>query len=170
MPTVPIMSSLELTFGVTALALVIGAIAAGLNGSAAIVGQEVRRGLKSPLGRIREVTDQGRGDLAAQSMGLAAVLAAGSVVVDGSMLAGVMAMILWSIRPQMAKMLSEEHPLMAEARNLQLDLVIGLFSLLAVAQLLSGQFLMAWALVLVAVSMSWPVEEKRPGRLAGLGS
>lgn len=155
----------ELSSAFASLALIGWAIASFLSGSALSTGSAVREALAAQLRVVRSESSMTRSELTDATIVLAVGVSLIGMLVQGSLLMGVLAVLLWISRPSMARAMREERPLWAIAGTLSSDLVIGVLVPIVLAQLLIGGYALAASLVLVMISLSWP-----PGGAASGGS
>ncbi len=139
-----------------ALALIVGAVMSFVQGTAPVLGEQLREALRPMLTGLRDRSDLSRSELADRSMLAAVGLSVLAVLIDRSIAAALIAIVLWFARPMVARMVSQEHPMLALSQTFSTDLVIGLYLPIALAQLLMFQLLMGASMFLVVLALSWP--------------
>lgn len=158
-------AQLELGTRLAAVALIFWAFISFFMGTASATGQSFRSSLQPLLSSVRSSSSMSRQQLADASMVSAAVFAGMAVIVDRSIVAVLVAGLLWKARPQLRRLTSEENPLRAIAGSFSLDLVIGIYLPILLSQVIVGNYFIALTLMLVVVSLSWPAGggATRPG-------
>ena len=150
-----------------ALGLLFGSVVLLLTGTAHAVGSSLRLGLEPVLRLVRDQTSLSRSDLADGTIVAAMALAACSAVVDRQMLAPLMVVGLWLARPSVRRATRQENRMLAIAGYFSLDLMIGVYTPVMMAQFLTGHVLLGGCLLAVVVALSWPAgggSSSIPGR------
>ena len=142
--------------GALAMCLIVLAGWAFIAGTSPILGSAIREWLRPALQAVRRSTDRSRSKLADLTVVVAVVFAVASIPLDSNPLAAVVAIVLWMARPQVARLTSEEHPLLAKAGEFSADLIIGIYAPIMAAMLLLGDIAMAASLLTVTVALCWP--------------
>ncbi len=156
---------------VAAIATIVGGAGLLVLGRSTMLGQSCRLTIKPMLTWVRSRSELSRSDLAEISTLLAVALALLGGLVDQSPTALVLAVLLWMSRPSIVRLTRDEHPLMAEASSFTIDLMIGIYVPIAVAQILLVRLPMAGSFVALIVALSWPAggaATRRRLRLAGI--
>ncbi len=139
-----------------AIALIVGAVMSFLQGTAPILGEQLREAVRPLLARFRNSSPLSRSELADRSMLASVALSALAVVAERSIAAGVVAMVLWLARPMVGRMVSQEHPMLALGQTFSTDLVIGLYLPITLAQFLTFHIFTGVSMLLVILALSWP--------------
>ncbi len=133
-------------------------------GRAPWLGYIFRTAIEPTLTRFRESSELSRAELATGWTVAASALAGVAVVVDRSLFAAVLAILLWLARPAVARLTSEEHPLLALANSFTIDLMIGMYLPITVSQVLLGNLILACSFAALIVALSWPTGGGATGR------
>ncbi|MGF1596909.1 MAG: hypothetical protein ACFCVK_08235 [Acidimicrobiales bacterium] len=148
--------SLQLGLELTALAIFVCAFALFLTGGSDAVGQPFRLAIEPLLADLRARTARSRAELADTSIlvsiGFAVLAALAGQAIGGA----AVALMLWWGRPVFQRLTREDNRLMASMSLFSIDMVIGLFVPIALAQLLLSSYFLAFSTVLVVVALSWP--------------
>jgi len=139
-----------------AIALIIGAVLSFVTGTAPIFGGQVREAVRPVLADLRSRSSLSRRELADRCMLSAVLLSVAAVFLERSFMAAIIAVALWTARPMVARLASQEHPLLAIADSLSIDLMIGLYLPVAMAQMLLGRYFTGSAMLVVILALSWP--------------
>ncbi|MDH4075138.1 MAG: hypothetical protein OEY41_16865 [Acidimicrobiia bacterium] len=139
-----------------ALGLVVVAFVQLLTGGAFKLGHAFRSTVEPVLASIRGSSRLSRAELADRTMLVAIALAAAGTVVQRSVAGVLMMVVLWKVRPLVRRTTREEHKLLAMAGTLSIDLVVGFYVPMTLAQLLLLQYLFAASMVAVMVALCWP--------------
>ncbi len=139
-----------------AIALIGWAFVSLLTGSAVATGESVRTSLQPTLADIRSRTTLRRDELADRTVMAAVIVAMGASLVERSIVLMILGALLFLARPQIRKLTKEENRLRAIVGSLSLDLVIGLYLPLILAQVITRNWGNAAVLFLTTVALSWP--------------
>jgi hypothetical protein len=141
---------------VLAIGLTFGSFGLLIQGGAYALGCSFRSTIEPVLASIRGLSERSRPELAdltiLVAIGLAGCAALFEAPVAGCLLAGMMA---WS-RPLVRRATREENKLLALAGTISIDLVIGVYVPMVMAQLLLHHFFIATSMLAVVVALSWP--------------
>lgn len=140
-------------------------------GRAPWLGYTFRTAIEPALTRFREGSERSRAELATGWTVAASALAGLAVVVERSLFAAILAVLLWLARPAVARLTMEEHPLLALANSFTIDLVIGMYLPITISQLLLRNVVLASSFTALIVALSWPTgggSSGRPFRFATL--
>jgi hypothetical protein len=147
---------LKIGLEISGIALILGAFLLLLTGTSGPLGTSLRSALEPLLQQIRDQTSLSRPELADVTILVAVVLAFSSALFEQRILAVVVAIGLWLARPSVRRFTREENRLLAVAGNLSIDMVIGFYTPLTLAQFLFGDLLMGASFLAVVVALSWP--------------
>lgn len=147
---------LDVTTSVLALGLIVVAFAQLVTGGAFGLGHAVRSTIEPVLTSIREQSSLSRAELADRTMLVAIALAAAGTVAHRSVAGLVMVAMLWKVRPMVRRTTQEEHKVLAVAGTFSIDLMVGFYLPMALAQLLLLQYLFAASMAAVMVALCWP--------------
>lgn len=147
---------LDVTTSMLALGLIVVAFAQLLTGGAFGMGHAFRSTVEPVLASIREQSRLSRAELADRTMLVAIALAVGGTVAHRSIAGVIMVAMLWKVRPMVRRTTQEEHKLLAVAGTFSIDLVVGFYLPMTLAQLLLLQYLFAASMVAVMVALCWP--------------
>jgi hypothetical protein len=139
-----------------AMALILGSFVLFLTGASGSLGGSFRSFLEPKLRWARDRTSLSRQELADRTILVAAALAVAAAVVETSVLAALMAIGLWLARPSIARLTGEENRMLAVAGYFSIDLMIGLYTPIMLAQFLLADILLGACLFTVVVALSWP--------------
>lgn len=150
----------------TAVALTLASFVLFALGWAHTLGTSFRLTIEPLLVSLRGQTDRARHELADLSVLVGVGLAGCGAVLEqplaGCLLAGLLA---WS-RPMVRRATREENKLLALAGSISIDLVIGVYVPMVLAQVLLRNWFIAASLLALVVALSWPAGHGRavPGR------
>jgi hypothetical protein len=140
----------------SAAALVIGAILQLVTGTSGQLGGSLRSTIEPVLHWVRERTPMTRSELADASIVAGLLLAVTALLVEGTLLAGLVAPGLWLARPSIERATREENKMLALGGYFSIDMMIGLYTPIMLAQFLLGHLLLGACLMAVIVGLSWP--------------
>lgn len=139
-----------------AFALLLYSVVSFFTGAAMATGENVRSALEPSLRWFRDGSASSREELADRTMLAASLLGLAAALLHISIFALFFAVIAYRSRPQVRRIASTEHPLLALGSQLSADLVSGVVTPIVLAQLLMGNVLMAGASAAIVVSLAWP--------------
>lgn len=139
-----------------AIALMGWAFVSLLTGSAIATGATFRALLDPSLTSIRSNSVLSREELSDRTM-LAAVTAAilGGLL-SGSVLLMIVGAMLFTARPKLGRLMTEENRLRALIGSFSIDMAVGLYLPIILAQVLLANYASALVFFLVILSLSWP--------------
>lgn len=146
----------DVSTSMLALGLILVAFVQLLTGGAFKLGHAFRSCVEPVLASIRASSRLSRAELADRTMLVAVALAVAGTVVQRSVAGVVMVVMLWKIRPLVHRTTREEHKLLAMTGTLSIDLVVGFYVPMTLAQLLLLQYLFAASMAAVMVALCWP--------------
>ncbi|MEZ5343273.1 MAG: hypothetical protein R2706_18085 [Acidimicrobiales bacterium] len=149
---------LQLSLQLCGIALILGAVASAINGSASGIGLSVRQLVSPTLERVRERTDLDRAQLADESMKLAIAFGAAGTITNRSVTALITTLVLVKARPTIRRLTQQENPLLASVSDLSGNYVAGIYAPLVLALLLLGNFLIAASFGAVLLALLWPAK------------
>lgn len=138
------------------VALLLTSFALLLNGQALSLGFSCRSGLEPLLQSIRSRSALSRSELADATILAAMAVAAGGAIATRSGGALVLLAMLGLGRPLVRRATSQDHKLLAVAGSFSIDLAIGFYVPIVVAQIILLNVVTAAILSLVIVALSWP--------------
>lgn len=143
-----------LRFG--AVGLIVGSFLLFAMGVSGALGGSFRMAIEPALRSARERTSLSREELADASTMLAAAFAAGAFLTEMSPLAGVIAIGLWLARPTIRRATREENKMLAIGGLFSIDLIIGVYTPIMLAQFLVANVMLGLSFLSVVVALSWP--------------
>lgn len=156
---------LEAGFRLAAVALIFGAFILLLGGAASALGYSFRSAIEPFLSEVREGSSLSRPELADASVKVAIGFAGLAMVFDERFLAVLLIIVLWQGRPTIRRLTSEENRLLALVGSLSIDVVIGFYLPIVLAQFLLFNIFIAASMLLVVIALSWPAGgDSVPGR------
>lgn len=139
-----------------AIALIVWAFASLLTGSALTTGATFRSMLEPPLRSMRSTSHLSRDEWSDGTMLVAVAVAFAGGLASGSVLLMIIGALLFLGRSKLSQLMSEENRLKAIGGSFSLDLAIGLYLPIVMAQLLLANYASALVFFLVILSLSWP--------------
>lgn len=139
-----------------AIALIVWAFASLLTGSALATGATFRSMLDPHLTYVRSSSSLSREQWSDNTLLAAVVVALMGGLASGSVLLMFIGALLFLGRPRLRRLMSEENRLKAIAGSFSLDLAVGLYVPIVLAQLLLANYASALVFFLVILSLSWP--------------
>lgn len=157
---------IEAGFQLAAVALIFVAFILLLGGAASGLGYSFRSAIEPMLLNIRETSSLSRPELADISVKIALGFAGVAIFVDERFLAVLIIMVLWRSRPTIRRLTSEENRLQALVGSFSIDMVIGFYVPIVLAQFLLLNVFIASSMLLVVIALSWPAGggDSVPGR------
>lgn len=147
---------LQLGIQISAIAMIFGGLGLLLVGRSSWLGHSFRTAVRPMLDLIRSRSTLSRSELADVSILVAAGLAVMGALVDRQVFAAILAILLWLSRPAVAKLTSEENQMLAKISWFSIDLMIGVYVPIAVAQVLLLNLFVAASFFSAIVALSWP--------------
>lgn len=141
---------------VAALGLTLGALVLFMTGGVVPLGSSFRTSIEPLLRALRDRTSLSRSELADLSMLVGLALAAAEALSGRSPLGALFAIGLWISRPAVQRATREENRMLAVAGHVSIDLIIGLYTPIMLAQFLLANVLLGAALLSVVIGLSWP--------------
>ena len=138
-----------------AMALIFGAFFLLVIGATSYLGLSCRSAIEPTLRRIRQGTSHTRSELADVSVRLSIALAIVAII-ERPILAVLLMVGLMKGRPTIRRLTSDENRLLALRGSLSIDLVIGFYLPIALAQLLMRDVFTGASMLMVIVALSWP--------------
>lgn len=139
-----------------ALGLIAGAVLLALTGAVVPLGCSFRTTVEPLLRRLRHRSTLSRDELADLTILVGVALAVAATVVGQSPFGVLFAGGLWLARPAVKRATREENRVAAVAGHVSIDLVIGLYTPIMLAQFLLANVLLGGSLLAVVVGLSWP--------------
>lgn len=152
----PSFDALRLAVQLVALTLVLGGLALFVSGGSAALGRSFRDAVEPVLRAVRDRTARSRSELADVTLVVGIVLAVAAAIVHRDPLAGLLAVGVWVIRPSIRRVTREENKVAAVGGHLSIDMMIGLYTPIMLAQFLLANVLLGACLLAVVVALSWP--------------
>lgn len=146
----------DLTTSTLAVGLIIVAFVQLVTGGGLGLGHAFRSRVEPALASFRASSPLSRAELADRTMLVAIALAVAGTVIEQSVAGVIMVAMLYKVRPMVRRTTREEHKLLAMAGTLSIDLVVGFYLPMTLAQLLLLQYLFAASMVAVMVALCWP--------------
>ncbi len=146
----------DLTTSTLAVGLIIVAFVQLVTGGALGLGHAFRSRVEPALASFRASSPLSRAELADRTMLVAIALAVAGTVIQQSVAGVIMVAMLYKVRPMVRRTTREEHKLLAMAGTLSIDLVVGFYLPMTLAQLLLLQYLFAASMAAVMVALCWP--------------
>ena len=162
---------LEAGTQIAAIATIVIGFAMLALGYSTWLGNSFRTAIEPVLTAVRRHSELSRADLAEVSTLVACGLAALEAVIGRNPFALGLAVLLWLSRPAIARLTGDEHPLLALANSFAIDLMIGLYVPITIAQVLLRNLLMGASFLALIIALSWPAgggATRRRFRFVGL--
>ena len=147
---------LNIGIQMAAVALIVGGLVLLLFGRADSLGNSFRTTIEPILAWVRSHTSLSRSELADRTIMVAAGLAAVGALFDRQPMALLIAIGLWWYRPSIRRLTSEENPMLAQIGMFSVDLIIGLYVPIVMAQFIVLHLFLGASLLAVIVALSWP--------------
>ncbi|MGI9598015.1 MAG: hypothetical protein ACR2QK_17765 [Acidimicrobiales bacterium] len=147
---------LQLGINISAIATILGGLVLLALGRSDWLGHSFRTAVRPALDLIRSRSTRSRSELADVSILVAAGLSVAGALVDRQVFAAILAILLWLSRPSVAKLTKEENHLLAKISWFSIDLMIGVYVPIAIAQVLLLNLFLAASFFSVIVALSWP--------------
>ena len=147
---------LQLGTQIAAIATILGGLLLLVAGRSSWLGYSFRTALEPALDRIRGHSTLSRSELAHVSVLVAVGLAATGAVVDRQLLAALLAILVWLSRGSVVRLTREENQLLAKVSSFSIDLLIGVYVPIAIAQVLLLNLFVAASFFSLIVALSWP--------------
>ncbi len=147
---------LQIGVDVSAIAVIIGGFMLLLIGRSSWLGHSFRTTIRPALDLVRRRSPMSRSELADGTILAATALAAMGAVFDRQFFAAMLAVLLWLSRPSVVRLTAEEHHLLAKISFFSIDLMIGVYVPIVIAQVLLLNWFLAASLFSVIVALSWP--------------
>lgn len=146
----------EVGIKLSAAGLIFGAFFLLIAGAASGLGWSFRSAIEPMLQHIRASSSLSRSELADLSIRISIGFAALAALFGQLFLAVVLVVVLWRGRPIIRRLTTEENRLLAVVGSLSIDLVIGFYVPIVLAQFLLLNLFIGSSLLLVIVALSWP--------------
>lgn len=146
----------QLGIQLSAVALILGGLVLLLLGRVDALGASFRSSLEPLLGEVRARTTKSRVELADATLNVAIALAVAAALFDREPIAMVIAVSLYLFRPALHRLTSDENPMTARINTVSIDLVIGLYVPIVLAQVLLLNLFLGASLLSAIVALSWP--------------
>ncbi len=147
---------LQLGVEVSAIAVIIGGFMLLALGRSSGLGHSFRTSIRPMLEMVRQRSTMSRSELADATILAASALAAMGAVFDRQLFAALLALLLWFSRPWVVRLTKDENPVLAKISSFPIDLFIGVYVPIVIAQLLLLNWFLAASLLLVIIALSWP--------------
>lgn len=139
-----------------AVGLMVGAFLLLVTGGVVPLGSSFRTAIEPLLRTLRDRTTLSRNELADLCLLAGLALAVAATLSGQSVLGVLFAGGLWLARPSVQRATREENRMLAVADHFSIDMVIGLYTPIMLAQFLLANVLLGASLLAVVVGLSWP--------------
>jgi len=147
---------LQLGIQISAIATILGGFVLLMLGRSSWLGHSFRTSVRPALDMIRSRSALSRSELADVSILAASGLAMMGAFFDRQLFAALLAILLWLSRPSVARLTREENHMLAKISSFSIDLMIGVYVPIAIAQVLLLNLFLAASFFSVIIALSWP--------------